>query len=440
MKKPAFLAGYGLSFFFVSILFFYGCNKQDQLLAPSLAVHVTYTLPEKNQQGFAYNDNVAAVLNQLVDTSHFFITLTVSKDDTVIQGAVKTEDSLVTFVPETELLSSTSYTATLTLTKKGTPLPVYKYQWNFTTKEPDAYRMTQRSTHVTDFVRDGSMNMQIGNFFYSFGGWTDNGGQVSYNDVYRSSGDLSTWEKMPDAPWHPRHVFGCVKKDGKVWVLGGDNLDTNWDLWNSEDGLSWTKINPSNPEQIGQRLFAGYCTHKIGNKEWLYIVGGYGFKDILRSLDGITWETVTTNVPALASPELPEGEGFSNAVASFNGNLYLICGGGGMAWGPPRKTVFKSTDNGITWQQMPDFPGAPRRYTNVTVFDGKIWVVGGYNDNSVGNLPDVWYMTKNGTWYQFPTPPEYVGRHATGVEVYNNNLVITCGNYNNDCWVIEKIK
>jgi hypothetical protein len=55
-----------------------------------------------------------------------------------------------------------------------------------------------------------------------------------------------------------------------------------------------------------------------------------------------------------------------------------------------------------------------------------------------GNFSDIWYLKKNGTWTEFIPPHSYKGRHATGVAVYNNKLVITCGNYINDCWVIEK--
>src|SRR5438067_1876578 len=85
---------------------------------------------------------------------------------------------------------------------------------NNTAKANDEYKMSSRSTHVTDFVRDGVMAMQLGNYYFTFGGWRD--WPESQNDVYRSAGNLSTWEKMPNAPWHPRHVSGCVKKDGKV--------------------------------------------------------------------------------------------------------------------------------------------------------------------------------------------------------------------------------
>lgn len=438
MKKPTPLAGAGLSFLFLFLLLSYGCKKSNEFNTGSFSLYVTSTSPEETATGFAYDDDLTATLNRYADLSRFQVSFTLAKGDSAVQGVFKADSSVVIFSPEKELLPSTTYTATLTITEKGFPSRPYRYQWKFTTQAPDEYSMTKRTDHVTDFVRDGSRSMQVGNYLYSFGGWTDNGGEVTYNDVYRSRGDLTTWTKMSNAPWAPRHVFGCVKKDGKVWVMGGDNLNSTFNVWSSADGLNWTKHGDDNPAGVGSRMYMSCCVHKTGNREWLYVIGGLSHKDVLRSADGVKWETVAANVPALASAAYPAGEGFASCAASFNGKLYLVCGGGDISGGPPRKSIFCSLDNGATWQQLPDFPGDPRRYTDVLVWDGKLWVVGGYDDNSGRNLDDVWYMTKKGTWHRVQTPPGYIGRHATGLAVYNNSLVITCGNYNNDCWVIEK--
>jgi hypothetical protein len=93
--------------------------------------------------------------------------------------------------------------------------------------------------------------------------------------------------------------------------------------------------------------------------------------------------------------------------------------------------------DGITWNQEPDFPGTERSYTDVIVWDNKLWVICGYNHHE-SNTRSIWYMKRDGTWSEYTPPQGFIGRHATGVGVYNNKLVITCGNYNNDCWVIEK--
>jgi len=122
---------------------------------------------------------------------------------------------------------------------------------------------------------------------------------------------------------------------------------------------------------------------------------------------------VETALGLLGSATLPAGEGFQNSLCSFNGKLYLICGGGNVSEGPPRKSIYRSLDNGATWERITDLPGVARRYTDVIVFDNKIFVVGGYNDTLGINLRDIWYMTPDDKWHEFTPPLDFIGSHAT---------------------------
>lgn len=241
------------------------------------------------------------------------------------------------------------------------------------------YTMTLQSSHVTDYVRDGSKSMQVGNHFYSLGGWTAVP-EESYNDIYRSKGDLSTWKKLPNAPWHGRHTFGIAKITSILYIFGGDYLHNVFDVWLSPDGIIWKRI--------------------ATNKAFL-------------------------------------GKNISGSVVSFHGKIWVIGGGYYDHFDPSIRWTnhIYSSPNGKNWTRQPDAPWAGRQYTDVCVWDNKLWMVGGNNGT---NLADIWYMEKDGTWVQFEVPAEYVGRHATAVGVYRNKLVITCGNYHNDCWVIEK--
>ncbi|MDQ6610165.1 MAG: hypothetical protein M3Y85_10135 [Bacteroidota bacterium] len=292
------------------------------------------------------------------------------------------------------------------------------------TTRSDEYKMTQRSTSVTDFNRDGSRMMQIGQYVYSFGGW--HVPEESFNDVYRSKEDLRLWEKRPNAPWHGRHVFGVAKLGEFTYIVGGDNLNPAFDVWRTADGEHWTLLSTN---ILNNRIYYGCTAHK----GYIYVVGGAGYDDVWRSHDGITWRRVANHIAFL------NGENFSGSLASFEGKLWMVCGGGsGGGTGLARKTVWSSAD-GTVWQREPDFGGSGRYYTDVCVWDNKLWVVGGYSD-AESNIKSIWYMKPDGTWVEYETPAGYIGRHATGVATYNNKLVITCGNYNNDCWVIEKTK
>jgi hypothetical protein len=285
------------------------------------------------------------------------------------------------------------------------------------------FEMTIKSNHVTDFLRDGTRMMQIGKYMYSFGGWA-NPPEESYHDIYRSK-DLITWEKRPDAPWHGRHVFGVAKLAEAVYVIGGDNLHSQFDVWKTFDGENWTQLADN---ILGNRIYYGCSAHN----GYLYIVGGSGYSDVWRSTDGSNWAKIADNISFL------NGENFSGSLVSFKGKLWMVCGGGsGGGTGTARKSVWSSAD-GITWMQEPDFAGTPRYYTDVCVWDNKLWVVGGYSDEE-SNIKSIWYMDKKGKWTELQTPADYLGRHATGVASFYNQLVITCGSYNNDCWAIEKV-
>lgn len=290
--------------------------------------------------------------------------------------------------------------------------------------------MHMASDRVTDFERDGTKMMQIGEYLYSFGGWTP--GQ-SYSDVYRSSGDLSEWEKLADAPWFGRHVFGIGEINDKFFVYGGDIYSYPvLDCWSTLDGENWTEETSHIPFAWRMQFGSAWDSSAI------YIIGGqknYSIPidittptDILRSTNGSDWERVGDGIPYFARV-------LSGAVVFYNGRLWVISGGVFGALVGSRE-VYSSIDSGATWTRENDVPFSGRYYHDCIVWDNKLWVVGGYNTS--GNLKDIWYMDDQGNWNEFIPPQGYIGRHATGVAVYNDKLVIACGNMHNDCWIIEK--
>ena len=60
------------------------------------------------------------------------------------------------------------------------------------------------------------------------------------NDVYSSS-DGAEWTKETDAGWSKRSGHAAVVYDNKIWVMGGnDNNSDLQDVW-TYDGSSWTQ-------------------------------------------------------------------------------------------------------------------------------------------------------------------------------------------------------
>jgi hypothetical protein len=169
----------------------------------------------------------------------------------------------------------------------------------------------------------------------------------------------------------------------------------------------------------------------VAHNNALYVMGGVHTDKVWRSYDGITWTEIASGLDFLQ-------RNIAGSVISFNGRIWLVSGGGdGFSGSGTGDKLVYSSEDGITWKREHDFPGIGVQYTDVTTWDNKLWVVGGYSP-IYSNMRDIWYMDRKGKWTQYETPLNYIGRHATAVAAYNNKLVITCGNYNNDCWVIEK--
>lgn len=408
-----------IKIFLISACFLSACHKSDHTdLSSQDLPEITSTDPGNNEKNIAIDGAITATFGKATDISKLTATIILQHGSKTTTGLMTCKGKEATFFPENDLEPFTEYVATIIVSCTGKQSS--SYTWKFSTRGSDSFTMEFRSNAVTDFDRDGTRAMQIGNYLYSFGGW--HMPDESFSDVYRSGGDLSVWEKRPDAPWHGRHVYGIGKLNNYIYILGGDNLNGHFDVWRTSDGEQWTELAS---DILGNRILFGCCVHN----DYLYVVGGAGFSDVWRSKDGIGWEKVADNIPFL-------GENFAGSLTSFNGKLWMVCGGGsGLGPGEPRKTVWSSAD-GKAWKQEADFPGTPRYYNDVCVWDNKLWVIGGYGN--YGNERSIWYMKRDGSWTEFMPPVNYEGRHATGVAVYNDQLVITCGNYQNNCWVIKR--
>jgi hypothetical protein len=368
----------------------------------------------------------------------------------VVKGTTISDGFKVTFRPGYELRPNTTYQVSALFSIpyaendtrqvqidniKNNPVREnieFALNWSFRTMDDFQYVMRRTSQTVTDFARDGNKIVQMGNYLYSYGGWSAIP-YGTYNDVYRSDGDLTQWTKMPDAQWAARHTFGIGKIDSTLYIFGGDYFSTKFDVWKSTDGENFVEVKQDLNSLLGPRISYGACVHRSK----LYVVGGQsgveenqGKTDIWTSSNGSFWRQIATDLPFI-------GKNISGSLESFNGRLWLF--GGGYYHNDPQKRTFEnavySSEDGVEWRREPDAPWTGRQFADVVVWNRRLWVIGGSNP---GNLSDIWYMTEDGRWHEFIPPSNFNPRHASGVGVYNDQLVIVCGNYHNDCWVIAK--
>lgn len=302
----------------------------------------------------------------------------------------------------------------------------------------------QELTHDAPFGgRDGMGGVVYNGRLYGIGGWNPYTQPLeTMNDVW-SSADGVTWvQEKPQTfldkatfdyanDWAGRHFAGYVTYANKMWIVGGDPNQGTYqtDVWSSTNGQTWMResLGPT----FGQRAL--HMTAVFNDK--LYVMGGmtlglgsdpvgtvpHPLDDVWTSLDGANWSMVPST-----KRFTPRGI-IGNQVV-FGGKIWLVSGGRYDSEHPEREGLDDawSSSDGVNWTQEYAFaPFFARIYHSVAVYDGRIWVLGGYNQ--MGNLNDVWYSDDGHNWYS-ATNPAVPERHAATVWVKDGALYWGTGN------------
>jgi hypothetical protein len=308
--------------------------------------------------------------------------------------------------------------------------------------------------------RDGAGLLSYNNKLWLLGGWNASTAVfplTTTNEVWNST-DGAHWTLVkpntsgsatfnPATDWEGRHMAGWVVFNNKLWIVGGDSNQCHYqtDAWNSSDGLNWTLVTNSLP--WGNRVL--FYTLVFNNRIW--VMGGQTlvladcpgypqpetfYNDIWSSNDGATWTQVQPTGPMWQ----PRGVIWGAVV--FNGRMWVLGGG---TYGTPQNVyndVWSSAD-GVNWTRViADAPWQPRIYHDITVYDGRMWVVGGHAANGDGNLSDVWSSADGVKWTQVPNTP-WLARHAASVAVFNGAMWLTGGTTNlngsqDDVWKLDR--
>ena len=141
----------------------------------------------------------------------------------------------------------------------GQPSQFFNDVW----KSYDGKNWTQLTPSAPWKGRAGLSAIVFGDYIYVMGG--SNGDDVAiggsgrelFNDVWRSC-DGKSWQQVTaDAAWSPRAGAAVVKKDGYLYLLGGEDgflctvgpagLQCPYfnDVWRSRNGAAWELVTPS---------------------------------------------------------------------------------------------------------------------------------------------------------------------------------------------------
>lgn len=302
--------------------------------------------------------------------------------------------------------------------------------------------------------RDGAGALSYQGRMWLIGGWNPsdkkNFPRICNNEVW-SSADGARWtlEKSntfvdksfdPEKDWEGRHTAGYAVFQDRLWIIGGDVNQGHYhfDVWNSADGKTWQHVNAGRNVPWGPRALHYTLVHR--GKLW--VIGGQTipaiaagdevfYRDVWNSSDGVEWQKVETEGP------LWPQRGMIGGSAVFDGRIWVLGGG---TYDTPRIPMRKffndvwSSADGVRWKRHAEnAPWAPRQYHDVAVFDGKLWVLEGYQAGS-GNRNDVWYSGDGETWRELPGTP-WKARHAASVFAHDGSLWMVAGNnMESDVW------
>lgn len=310
-----------------------------------------------------------------------------------------------------------------------------------------AVEPTYRWTLITDNApfagRDGAGALTFNGRMWLLGGWNPRDKErfpkVCNSEVW-SSRDGKDWKlEVLSAPWEGRHTAGYVVHKGRMWIVGGDCIQKHYqnDVWSSADGVNWERVTDSVP--WGPRVLH----YTVAFKDRMYVMGGQTlpqfaahdevfYRDVWSSADGKHWDRV---IEEAAWPQ----RGLIGGSVVLDDRMWVLGGGTYDTPKRPNRLFFNdvwSSVDGHYWEQRCEHaPWHPRQYHDVAVFDGKMWVLEGWNQS---NRNDVWYSSDGVNWQEVPSTPWPV-RHAASVFVHDNALWMVAGNnMTPDVWKLTR--
>jgi hypothetical protein len=199
------------------------------------------------------------------------------------------------------------------------------------------------------------------------------------------------------------------------WIIGGQIGATSYnDVWNSPDGMNWTRVQDN--AAFSARQFLAGCVFDGA----MWIMGGRAagnnFHDVWTSTDGITWTQVSSN------PTFPAMHAMN--VLVFNSAMWVLGGMRSPDVAARSAAIYSSTD-GITWTSHGNGAYGAREYSALFVIGSYAYLVSGAQDGG-GYMSDVWRSTDCITWSQISTG-QFTARYGQRGAFYNNKMWVVCG-------------
>lgn len=247
----------------------------------------------------------------------------------------------------------------------------------------------------TEFMpRDSSPNAIVSQngYFWILGGWGNFADDrwYSVSDVWRSK-DLKRWQLVNDSP--PYFPYNCfISWKGRIWSFGEQSHSTS-------NGRAW-RNESSAP-----------CRRAVKFRNGIVALTGAA---VTTTVDGVHWNTLTTSAPWGAARAEPW-------LVVHRDRLWVI--GGYSGYNTPEEVLYNdvwSSPDGVTWELVKESAEwKPRRWAAATVYDNKIFLIGGANPalwpEEYGNTSEVWFSSDGTDWMELKSERQWPARHAAFV-------------------------
>lgn len=325
-----------------------------------------------------------------------------------------------------------------------------KYYWRVTAKDNngnategnDTFSFTTRDLNFYNtpilnsgpFATRGSHTTTAHNGnLWLIGGSDDN---VLRDDIWKSSDGINWSEVITSDRFSARSTHATASFKNLLWVIGGQVFDTTQsaniftnDVWYSENGVDWFEAT-SSASFSGRR---GHTTLVFDNKLW--VIGGYDeFNkhkgDAWYSEDGITWTEASSLAP-FPGRSLHTSEVYDNKMWVIGGRDHISF----------QNDVWYTTD-GNTWIEATPSANFSNRIQHGSVqFDNKLWVFCGFNADGAVNLErDAWYSEDGINWIEANSSTPFSGRYSFTTTVFDEKIWLIGGydgRFKNDIWVLN---
>lgn len=207
------------------------------------------------------------------------------------------------------------------------------------------------------------------------------------------------------APWGTRDAGATVVHRGEIWMLGGWSYinDTSYvynDAWASTDGANWRHVQP--PWTFGMYPMAASFRGQM-----LYMGGLKNSRQADESLTNEIWTSSDGQDWTLRVPAAQWEPRIGGTLVEHQNRLWILDGKVRNSGDPSvfRNDVWRS-DDGLQWTRVLDeAPWPARAFHCALSHEGRIWLIGGGDWDSLIARSDVWSSADGVTWTRHADAP-----------------------------------